>query len=319
MSAAARTCGEDSLGSAVRRHQETQDSGRSSSRGGVLRTSASRSTFWRVPWMRIGEHVAEYGMQGDGPYLAARDLLMRSAASGDRRPADPEARGNGPRRRAPHRAGQLTAAYFPFRGRRAQARPNRRRNQSRPRRRRKNSRRCRRTATRSSATCSTRSSGPQARKWASTCVAFKSLRRSLWRRKWISRACASHSPTIRLHACNRRWLQRGRRERHGWWASPDAAKRLYVLFVDEAAQKRLVNVLAASQAARSIVLLGDPQQLEQPMQGSHPEGTDVSRAPSPSRGREDDRGLAAACSSTRLLGCILRSAASPPNFFMRDG
>ncbi len=38
----------------------------------------------------------------------------------------------------------------------------------------------------------------------------------------------------------------------------------------------LANVLAVSQAATSIVLLGDPQQLDQPMQGSHPEGTDVS-------------------------------------------
>jgi hypothetical protein len=38
----------------------------------------------------------------------------------------------------------------------------------------------------------------------------------------------------------------------------------------------LANVLAVSQAARTVVLLGDPQQLEQPMQGSHPEGTDVS-------------------------------------------
>jgi hypothetical protein len=27
-----------------------------------------------------------------------------------------------------------------------------------------------------------------------------------------------------------------------------------------------------SQAARGLVLLGDPQQLDQPMQGSHPEG-----------------------------------------------
>jgi superfamily I DNA and/or RNA helicase len=34
--------------------------------------------------------------------------------------------------------------------------------------------------------------------------------------------------------------------------------------------------MAVSQAAKSVVLLGDPRQLEQPMQGSHPEGTDVS-------------------------------------------
>jgi superfamily I DNA and/or RNA helicase len=60
------------------------------------------------------------------------------------------------------------------------------------------------------------------------------------------------------------------------WAAPDAANAVDVLFIDEAAQMSLANVLAVSQAARSIVLLGDPQQLEQPMQGSHPEGTDVS-------------------------------------------
>src|SRR5690606_10006708 len=30
------------------------------------------------------------------------------------------------------------------------------------------------------------------------------------------------------------------------------------------------------QAARNLVLLGDPQQLQQPQQGSHPEGTEVS-------------------------------------------
>lgn len=60
------------------------------------------------------------------------------------------------------------------------------------------------------------------------------------------------------------------------WSSPDAAETVDVLFVDEAAQMSLANVLAISQAAPQIVLLGDPQQLDQPMQGSHPEGTDVS-------------------------------------------
>jgi uncharacterized protein len=49
-----------------------------------------------------------------------------------------------------------------------------------------------------------------------------------------------------------------------------------VLFVDEAAQMSLANALAVSQAAKTVVLLGDPQQLDQPMQGSHPDGTDVS-------------------------------------------
>ena len=49
-----------------------------------------------------------------------------------------------------------------------------------------------------------------------------------------------------------------------------------MLFVDEAAQMSLANVLAVSQACTTLVLLGDPQQLEQPMQGSHPDGTGVS-------------------------------------------
>jgi uncharacterized protein len=60
------------------------------------------------------------------------------------------------------------------------------------------------------------------------------------------------------------------------WARPQLHEALDVLFVDEAGQMSLANVLAASQCARSIVLLGDPQQLEQPQQGSHPPGAGVS-------------------------------------------
>jgi uncharacterized protein len=60
------------------------------------------------------------------------------------------------------------------------------------------------------------------------------------------------------------------------WSRPEAFEAVDVLFVDEAAQMSLANVLAVSQAAKTMVLIGDPQQLDQPMQGSHPEGTDVS-------------------------------------------
>ena len=60
------------------------------------------------------------------------------------------------------------------------------------------------------------------------------------------------------------------------WSREDAFEAVDVLFVDEAAQMSLANVLAVSQACTTLVLLGDPQQLEQPMQGSHPEGTGVS-------------------------------------------
>ncbi len=60
------------------------------------------------------------------------------------------------------------------------------------------------------------------------------------------------------------------------WARPEFANAVDVLFVDEAGQMSLANVLAVSRAAKNIVLLGDPQQLEQPQKGSHPEGVDAS-------------------------------------------
>jgi len=47
------------------------------------------------------------------------------------------------------------------------------------------------------------------------------------------------------------------------------------LFIDEAGQMSLSQALAASRAAKNIILLGDPQQLEQPQRGAHPEGSDV--------------------------------------------
>jgi len=59
------------------------------------------------------------------------------------------------------------------------------------------------------------------------------------------------------------------------WARDGMQGKLDVLFVDEAGQMSLANVLAASGAADSIVLLGDPKQLEQPTQGAHPPGTGV--------------------------------------------
>jgi len=60
------------------------------------------------------------------------------------------------------------------------------------------------------------------------------------------------------------------------WSREEYAGALDVLFVDEAGQASLANVLAMSQAARNVVLLGDPQQLQQPQRGTHPEGTDAS-------------------------------------------
>jgi superfamily I DNA and/or RNA helicase len=56
----------------------------------------------------------------------------------------------------------------------------------------------------------------------------------------------------------------------------------------------LANVLACAPAGNNLVLLGDPQQLEQPQKGSHPEGSDISALAHMLNGRktiEPDRGL----------------------------
>lgn len=60
------------------------------------------------------------------------------------------------------------------------------------------------------------------------------------------------------------------------WAREGLSESVDVLFIDEAGQMSLANVLAVAQAAKSIVLLGDPQQLDQPSKGSHPDGADAS-------------------------------------------
>jgi predicted RecB family nuclease len=60
------------------------------------------------------------------------------------------------------------------------------------------------------------------------------------------------------------------------WSRPDAREAVDVLFVDEAGQMSLANVLAVAPSAGSVVLLGDPQQLDQPASASHPDGVGVS-------------------------------------------
>jgi uncharacterized protein len=53
-------------------------------------------------------------------------------------------------------------------------------------------------------------------------------------------------------------------------------RRLDYLFVDEAGQVALADVVAMGTAARNLVLLGDPQQLPQVRQGLHPGGSGAS-------------------------------------------
>ena len=60
------------------------------------------------------------------------------------------------------------------------------------------------------------------------------------------------------------------------WSRTEFQSSVDVLFIDEAGQMSLANTLAVAQSADSLVLLGDPQQLDQPLQGNHPDGADAS-------------------------------------------
>src|SRR6266571_9578801 len=60
------------------------------------------------------------------------------------------------------------------------------------------------------------------------------------------------------------------------WSREEYENAVDVLVIDEAGQLSLASALAVAPAAKSIVLLGDPRQLEQPVQGTHPDGTAVS-------------------------------------------
>ena len=60
------------------------------------------------------------------------------------------------------------------------------------------------------------------------------------------------------------------------FARPEFAGRFDTLIVDEAGQMSLSDALAVSRAGHNLVLVGDPRQLAQPLQGSHPPGVGVS-------------------------------------------
>ncbi len=60
------------------------------------------------------------------------------------------------------------------------------------------------------------------------------------------------------------------------WAREELARSVDVLFVDEAGQLSLADVLAIAPAAGTLALLGDPRQLAQPSGAAHPPGAGAS-------------------------------------------
>jgi superfamily I DNA and/or RNA helicase len=60
------------------------------------------------------------------------------------------------------------------------------------------------------------------------------------------------------------------------FASPDMNKKLDYLFIDEAGQVSLADIIASGQCAENIILVGDQMQLPQVSKGKHPSGSGVS-------------------------------------------
>jgi predicted RecB family nuclease len=60
------------------------------------------------------------------------------------------------------------------------------------------------------------------------------------------------------------------------WSAERNEEAVDVMLIDEAGQMALANAVAVAQAAKSVILLGDPRQLDQPMRGTHPDGVGVS-------------------------------------------
>jgi uncharacterized protein len=218
--------------------------------------------------VRIGEYVADHGLYGDGPYLAARDLLLRAPPRlGEAAVRQP---GETTLQAAIRLCGHLDGGILPVQGPPGAGK----------------------TFTGARMICELVRRGKTVGITANSHKVIRNLIDATIK--------AADELSVDLHCCHkadeaeapehRLSFARSNADLLGnlgssiqvgggtaWlWSRQDAADTVDVLFVDEAAQMSLANVLAVSQATRAVVLIGDPQQLDQPMQGTHPDGTGVS-------------------------------------------
>lgn len=218
--------------------------------------------------MRIGESVADHGMMGDGPYQAARDLLMRVPPRVGKGPVQHE--GESALDAALRVGPILDGGILPIQGPPGAGK----------------------TYTGARMICALVMAGKTVGVTANSHKVIRNLLdavREAAVATGVNVRCMQKVSEIEPDLPGLRFTKKNPELLDAigeqvdvaggtaWlWSSEPAAQSVDVLFIDEAAQMSLANVLAVSQAARSVVLLGDPQQLEQPMQGSHPEGADVS-------------------------------------------
>jgi predicted RecB family nuclease len=218
--------------------------------------------------VRIGEHVAEHGLYGDGPYRAARDLLLREGPRVGGQPL----RGDGETavQAAVRLCGHLAGGILPIQGAPGAGK----------------------TFTGAHMICELVQQGKTVGITANSHKVIRNLIDETIKfadERGIELQCCHKADEVEPTQHRLTFAKRSgdliTALGHGvsvgggtaWlWSLPDAFETIDVLFVDEAAQMALARVLAVSQAAKTVVLIGDPQQLDQPVQGSHPDGTEVS-------------------------------------------
>ena len=218
--------------------------------------------------LRIGEYVADHGLEGDGPYQAARDLLMRREPRVHGQPLRVE--GETALAAARRLALALDGGVMPIQGPPGSGK----------------------TYTGARMITEMVKAGLRVGVTANSHKVIRKLLDEVCQaadEMGVDLTCiqmvqeeASDEPRLRFTTDNPTCLSALHRDCRvaggtAWlWTRPDAVDAVDVLFVDEAAQMSLANVLAVSRAAKTVVLLGDPQQLDQPTQGSHPDGVDTS-------------------------------------------
>jgi predicted RecB family nuclease len=216
----------------------------------------------------IARWVADHGIDADGPYRAARDLLLGRAPRLHAGQRIERAAGETPLQHAVRVIGALDHSVLPIQGPPGTGK----------------------SFTASHAICSLAEQGLRIGVCAPSHEVVHKLLLSVTERARergvpvgvLAKHDKKHDQLDTLHDNKKALARLAQREVNvlggtSWlWAGDDAAEAVDVLFIDEAGQLSLASTLAASRAAKSVVLIGDPQQLDQPMKGSHPDGVAVS-------------------------------------------